>query len=56
MPLYTYKCSTESCACVVDKIQKITDEPVKECPVCKEQTMVKQLNGGALIKMTGIRY
>ena len=56
MPLYTYQCSKETCHHVIDKIQKISDEPLKECPECKEQTLVKQVSGGAIIKMTGIRY
>jgi len=32
MPIYEYRC--EKCQHQFDLLQKITDEPVKECPEC----------------------
>jgi putative FmdB family regulatory protein len=32
MPTYEYEC--ESCGHFFEEFQKMTDEPVKECPVC----------------------
>jgi len=32
MPIYEYRC--EKCRHQFDLLQKITDEPVKECPEC----------------------
>ena len=33
MPTYTYRC--KNCEHQFDTIQKMTDEPLKECPECK---------------------
>ncbi|MGC9316269.1 MAG: FmdB family zinc ribbon protein, partial [bacterium] len=32
MPTYEYKC--DSCGHVFEKFQKMSDDPVKECPEC----------------------
>jgi putative FmdB family regulatory protein len=32
MPIYEYRC--EKCQSQFDLLQKITDEPIKECPEC----------------------
>ncbi len=50
MPTYEYKCN--KCEEVFEVFQKITDEPLKECPVCGGE--VKRLvSGGAGIIFKG---
>lgn len=44
MPTYEYKCL--ECGNLFELFQKITEVPVKECPVCKGH--VKRLIGGGL--------
>jgi putative FmdB family regulatory protein len=39
MPIYEYKC--ESCSAVLEKLQKISDEPLRDCPECGKSTLVK---------------
>jgi len=34
MPGYTYKC--ESCEHIFDVVQRITDDPLQECPKCSK--------------------
>lgn len=41
MPIYAYKC--ESCGHAKDVLQKISDAPLTECPVCGAATFSKQL-------------
>ncbi len=52
MPTYTYQC--HSCGKIFEKEQKITEEPLKECPYCGGQ--VKRLITGGMgfiLKGTG---
>jgi putative FmdB family regulatory protein len=52
MPTYEYEC--EKCQHLFEQVQKITDEPVKVCPVCGGK--VKRLisgGGGFLFKGNG---
>jgi putative FmdB family regulatory protein len=42
MPFYEYECS--SCKFYVETLQKITDEPLKQCPSCKKQTLKKLIS------------
>ena len=44
MPTYTYQC--HSCGKIFEKEQKITEEPIKECPYCGGQ--VKRLITGGM--------
>ncbi|HWK52839.1 MAG TPA: zinc ribbon domain-containing protein [Hyphomicrobiales bacterium] len=39
MPIYEYKC--ESCSAVLEKLQKISDAPLRECPECGKPTLVR---------------
>ncbi len=39
MPFYEYECS--NCKFYVEALQKITDEPLKQCPSCKKKTLKK---------------
>lgn len=41
MPIYSYRCC--NCGFEKDYLQKISDQPITECPQCKQQTMEKQL-------------
>jgi len=52
MPTYEYEC--EKCHHQFEQLQKITDEPIKTCPVCGGE--VKRLisgGGGFLFKGNG---
>ena len=42
MPIYEYYC--EQCEHKFDKLQKISDEPLKECPECHEPSLVKLIS------------
>jgi putative FmdB family regulatory protein len=52
MPTYEYEC--EKCHHLFEQVQKITDEPVKVCPICGGK--IKRLisgGGGFLFKGNG---
>lgn len=52
MPIYEYQCS--NCHHQFDAIQKISDEPLKECPECHKDTVVKLVSAaGFQLKGTG---
>ncbi|KTD11015.1 Zinc ribbon domain protein [Legionella gratiana] len=52
MPIYEYQCT--SCHHQFDLMQKISDEPVKQCPVCYKDTVVKLVSAaGFQLKGTG---
>ena len=44
MPTYDYKC--ENCGYVFEHFQKISDEPLTECSICKGE--IKRLIGAGL--------
>ncbi|OGU55616.1 MAG: FmdB family transcriptional regulator [Ignavibacteria bacterium RBG_13_36_8] len=55
MPTYDYKCS--DCGYSFERFQKMTDQPLTECPVCKGS--VKRLIGagiGPLFKGSGFYH
>ncbi|MBN2048335.1 MAG: zinc ribbon domain-containing protein [Anaerolineaceae bacterium] len=39
MPIYTYRC--DNCGITFDKRQSFSDDPLKQCPECEEQTLHK---------------
>lgn len=41
MPIYQYQC--ENCNHELEALQKISAEPLVECPECKENRLVKQV-------------
>ncbi len=41
MPIYAYHCG--SCGFAKDHLQKMSDEPLKTCPSCGQETYAKQL-------------
>jgi putative FmdB family regulatory protein len=42
MPIYPYRCT--SCEKSKDVLQKMSDEPLKTCPFCGQDTFEKQLS------------
>jgi putative FmdB family regulatory protein len=52
MPIYPYVCT--ACGHEFDALQKISDEPLTECPSCGESTLRKRLAAPAFqLKGTG---
>lgn len=52
MPIYAYKC--ESCGHAKDVLQKMSDTPLVDCPVCGAPTFKKQLTAaGFQLKGSG---
>ena len=45
MPIYAYRC--KSCAHEFDAIQKISEEPLLQCPQCDQPQLVKQVTAPA---------
>ncbi|RCK75906.1 MAG: hypothetical protein IGBAC_1181 [Ignavibacteriae bacterium] len=45
MPTYTYKC--KKCQIEFEKFQNINSEPLKICPTCNTETLVRIIDGGA---------
>ena len=46
MPIYEYQC--EQCGHKLEKLQKISDEPLKTCPQCGNQSLKKLVSAAAL--------
>ena len=42
MPIYEYQCS--SCQYIFDELQKIGDDPLKDCPKCKNGQLKKLIS------------
>ncbi len=52
MPIYEYQCS--ACAHQLEALQKMTDEPLKECPVCHQAALTRLVSAaGFQLKGTG---
>ncbi len=52
MPIYAYRC--EHCGFAKDVLQKISDDPLSECPECKQATFKKQITAaGFQLKGSG---
>ena len=45
MPIYEYQC--EKCGHELEAIQKFSDDPLTQCPNCKEQALKKKLSAAA---------
>lgn len=43
MPIYEYEC--RECGHKFDKLQKMSDEPLKVCPACSAESLVKLISG-----------
>ena len=50
MPIYEYQC--EACDHKMEKLQKLSDEPLKVCPICNE-TMLNKLVSAAGFRLKG---
>jgi len=46
MPIYAYRC--ETCGHAKDVLQKLSDEPLKECPSCGKDSFRKQLTAASV--------
>jgi putative FmdB family regulatory protein len=52
MPIYAYKCG--SCGHAKDVLQKMSDDPLTDCPACGQSAFSKQLTApGFQLKGTG---
>lgn len=51
MPTYEYEC--KACGNVWEADQSIKDEPMKECPSCKEPKAVRLVSGGTNFILIG---
>jgi len=52
MPIYEYLCA--SCHHQFDLMQKLSDEPAKNCPACQQDSAVKMVSAAAFqLKGTG---
>lgn len=50
MPIYEYQC--EACGHRLEKLQKIADDPLKDCPAC-EKPALKKLVSAAAFRLKG---
>lgn len=51
MPTYHFLC--KSCSYEFEESQRITEEPLKTCPSCKKDTVVRNIGGGAGLVFKG---
>jgi putative FmdB family regulatory protein len=52
VPIYEYKC--DNCEHRLEKLQKISDEPIKNCPECGKDDLRKLISAAAFkLKGTG---
>ena len=42
MPIYEYEC--QSCGHQLEALQKMSDEPLKDCPKCAQATLRKRIS------------
>ena len=54
MPIYSYKCG--ACGHESDVLQKISDTPLSECPVCGSDSYTKQLTAAGFVLKGGGWY
>lgn len=45
MPTYEYRCS--ACGHEFEKFQKMSDEPIRECPECGQKSAERVISSGA---------
>ncbi|HTR00827.1 MAG TPA: zinc ribbon domain-containing protein [Candidatus Acidoferrum sp.] len=45
MPIYEYRC--EACGAELEKLQKISEPPLRECPECGRETLVKLVSASS---------
>ncbi|HOK40589.1 MAG TPA: zinc ribbon domain-containing protein [bacterium] len=54
MPIYEYEC--QKCGHKFELLQKISDKPVKKCPECKANKVIRLITGGAGIIFKGTGF
>ena len=55
MPNYDYKC--DNCSHSATLFQKITEEKIKNCPICHEESMRRLITGAnATLRFEGTGY
>jgi putative FmdB family regulatory protein len=42
MPIYEYRC--QACGHELEKLQKMSDAPLTDCPVCNKSALVKKIS------------
>lgn len=45
MPIYEYRC--ESCGADIEKLQKISDPPLRDCPACGKPALAKRVSASS---------
>ena len=50
MPIYEYQC--QDCGHELEKIQKMSDSPLTDCPQCKQTKLVKKISAAGF-RLTG---
>ena len=45
MPIYEYQC--KACGKELEALQKISEEPLQDCPACGESTLKKKISAAA---------
>ena len=53
MPIYEYECS--KCGHHLEVIQKMSDEPLRECPECHQSTLAKLVSASGF-QLKGTRW
>ncbi|MFP4300958.1 MAG: FmdB family zinc ribbon protein [Alkalispirochaetaceae bacterium] len=51
MPTYDYQC--DSCGHVFEAFQSMSDDPLRECPECKEAALRRLISGGSGVIFKG---
>lgn len=58
MPTYHYQCEQVECDADFEEVQKITDMPLKRCPKCGRESLIRIINmapaGGVRISGEGV--
>lgn len=54
MAIYEYKC--KECGLEIEKFQKMTDDPLKDCPQCLKPTLEKQISSNTNFQLKGIGW
>lgn len=54
MPIYEYRCT--ACGEQFEKIQKISDDALRDCPHCGQAALEKILSPGGVVRLKGERW
>lgn len=54
MPTYEYRCT--DCGHQLEVLQKITEEPLKKCPECNQDTLKRGPGGGIGLSFQGTGF